>query len=620
MTMTRLDLKTQGKAQVVVEGLYKGLERRVAASHPGLCPVDMAAAFLRLCHGQSCGKCIPCRVGLGQLEKLIDDVLDGGKDVTTDTIRLIKETAESIKDSADCAIGYEAAIMVLNTVEGFEEDYISHIEKGVCEKSIRDYMEAIPCIGLCPARVDIPGYVSLVLEGRYEDAVRLIKKDNPFPTACALVCEHPCEHHCRRSMIDSPVNIRGLKRFAVDHAGKVDPPPKAKATGKKIAIIGGGPSGLTAAYYLSLMGHEATIFEKRKYLGGMLRYGIPSYRLPNERLQEEIDTILALGVKVNMEADINSAKDIRKLRRDYDAVYIAVGAHSFAKMNIDGEDTRGVLSAVEMLRAIGDGDDMTATMKDKTVCVVGGGNVAMDVARTARRLGAKDVSILYRRRREDMTALEEEVEGALADGVEVVTLKAPSRIEADKDGNVKAIWVKPQIVGLMDSSGRPSPKNADAPEECFRCDIVVSAIGQKTEAGPFEELGIATKRGRVTADDKCIVSNLKGVYAGGDCVTGPASAIMSIAAGKTAAANIDEFLGYHHEISVDVDISHAERVDRPPMGRVQLRERPTSEKHRDFLELEMGMTLEEAKQEASRCLRCDYFGMGSFKGGREKKW
>ena len=616
--MTRLDLKTQGKAQVVVEGLYKGLERRVAASHPGLGPVDMAAAFLRLCHGQSCGKCVPCRVGLGQLEKLIDDVLDGGKDVSLDTISLIRETAESIKDSADCAIGYEAAIMVLNTVDGFEEDYISHIEKGVCEKSIRDYMEAIPCIGLCPARVDIPGYVSLVLEGRYEDAVRLIRKDNPFPTACALVCEHPCEHHCRRSMIDAPVNIRGLKRFAVDNARYVAPPEKAESTGKKVAIIGGGPSGLTATYYLSLMGHDVTIFEKRKHLGGMLRYGIPSYRLPNERLDEEIDVILSLGAKVNLESDISSADDIRKLREEYDAVYIAVGAHSFARMNIEGEDTRGVLSAVEMLRAIGDG--VMPELKGKVVCVVGGGNVAMDVARTARRLGAEDVSILYRRRREDMTALEEEIEGALADGVEVVTLKAPSRIEADKDGNVKAIWVRPQIVGLLDESGRPAPRNADATEECFRCDVVVSAIGQKTEAGPFEELGIVTKKGNVTADDKCIVSDLPGVYAGGDCVTGPASAIMSIAAGKTAAANIDEYLGYHHEISVDVDISHAQRVDRPPMGRVQLRERPTSEKHRDFLELEMGMTLEEATQEASRCLRCDYFGMGSFKGGREKKW
>lgn len=616
--MSRLDLKIQGKAQAVVEGLYKGLERRVAASHPGLCPVDMAAAFLRLCHGQSCGKCTPCRVGLGQLEELIDDVLDGGKDVTIDTVALIRNTAESIRDSADCAIGYEAANMVLSTLNGFEEDYISHIEKGVCEKSIRNYMEAIPCIGLCPARVDIPGYVSLVLEGRYNDAVRLIKKDNPFPTACALICEHPCEHHCRRAMIDAPVNIRGLKRYAVDHAGRVEPPAKAAATGKKVAIIGGGPSGLTAAYYLSLMGHEATVFEKRKYLGGMLRYGIPSYRLPRERLQEEIDIILSLGVNINMDTDIDNAEDIKKLREDYDSVYIAVGAHSFASMHVEGEDAQGVLSAVEMLRAIGDGQMPEIT--GKTVCVIGGGNVAMDVARTARRLGAKDVTILYRRRRIDMPALPVEIEGALADGCEVVTLSAPSRIETDEEDNVRAMWVKPQIVGLLDKSGRPAPRDAQGDEVRFECDLVVAAIGQKIEAGPFEALGITTKRGQVSADTKCIVGNLPGVYAGGDCVTGPASAIMSIAAGKTAAANIDEYLGYNHEISVDVDIGHAKRVDRPPMGRIQLRERPTSEKHRDFLELEMGMSLEEAEQEASRCLRCDYFGMGSFKGGREKKW
>ena len=208
--MSRLDIKSQDQAQIVVESLYEDMERRVAASHPGLCPVDTAAAFLRLSHGQSCGKCTPCRVGLEQLENLIDDVLDGGKDVTKDTIDLIRTTAESIRDSADCAIGFEAANMVLKGLDGFLEDYISHVEKGVCASNIREYSEAIPCVGLCPARVDIPGYVSLVLEGRYNDAVKLIKKDNPFPTACALVCEHPCENRCRRTMIDAPIDRKSV--------------------------------------------------------------------------------------------------------------------------------------------------------------------------------------------------------------------------------------------------------------------------------------------------------------------------------------------------------------------------------------------------------------------------
>jgi len=615
--MSRLDLKMQGKAQKVVGELYESLERRVVASHPGLCPVDMAGAFLRLCHGQSCGKCVPCRVGLGKMEEIIDDILDGGKDVTPYTLHVLENTAQSIYDSADCAIGYEAARMVLHTLDGFHEDYVSHIEKGVCAKNIRDYQESIPCVGSCPARVDIPGYVALVQAGRYNDAVRLIKKDNPFPTACAMVCEHPCEETCRRSMVDSPINIRGLKRYAVDHCGKVDPPAKAASTGKKIAIIGGGPSGLTAAYYLQLMGHQTTIFEKRKYLGGMLRYGIPSYRLPRERLQEDIDAVLELGAKVD-HSDIRSVSDIRRMRNAFDAIYIAVGAHAFSKLRIEGEDAQGVLSAVEMLRAVGDGE--MPDLSGKTVCVVGGGNVAMDVARTACRLGAKGVSILYRRRREDMTAHNDEIEGAIADGCEVVTLKAPSRIATDENDHVTGIYVKPQIVGEYDAAGRPRPRNAETEEELFPCDLVVGAIGQKIETGPFAELGITTKRGAVSADASCIVSELEGVYAGGDCVTGPKTAIMSIAAGKIAAANIDEYLGYHHEIAVDVDIPEAKPTDRPPMGRVQLRERPTSEKHRDFLELEMGMTKEEALQESSRCLRCDHFGMGCFKGGREQSW
>lgn len=616
--MSRLDLKTQGKAQKVVGELYESLERRVAASHPGLCPVDMAGAFLRLCHGQSCGKCVPCRVGLGKLEEIIDDILDGDKDVTSYTMSVLKGTARAIYDSADCAIGYEAARMVLHTLDAFAEDYISHIEKGVCAKNIREYQESIPCVGGCPARVDIPGYVALVNAGKPTEAVELIKKDNPFPTACALVCEHPCELHCRRSMVDSPINIRGIKRYAVDNAKNIRVPKKAESTGKKIAIIGGGPSGLTAAYYLQIMGHQCTIFDKRKHLGGMLRYGIPSYRLPRERLQEDIDAVLDLGVEVHSKADIGNVDAIRELRNEYDAIYIAIGAHSFSKLRIEGEDARGVLSAVEMLRAVGDGEMMDLT--GKNVCVVGGGNVAMDVARTSKRMGAKEVNIIYRRRREDMTAHNVEIEGAIADGCEVVTLKAPSRVEVDENGDVKGLWVQPQLIGLVDGSGRPKPGKADCPEELFECDIVIAAIGQKIESDPFEELGIATKRGTFSADERCIVSNVEGVYAGGDCVTGPATAILSIAAGKTAAANIDEYLGYAHEITVDVEIPVARPIDRPATGRVQLRERPTSEKHRDFLELEVGMTEEEALQESSRCLRCDHFGMGCFKGGREKTW
>lgn len=272
--MSRLSIVTKNNAQKTVEDLYKDLERRIQASQPGLCPVDLAEAFLHLCHAQSCGKCVPCRVGLGQLESLIESVLQGTAEMSI--IDLIEKTAESIYVSADCAIGSEAALMVLKGVRGFRDDYAEHIRHGRCS-ALQN--QPVPCVSQCPAHVDIPGYISLIHEGRNDDAVQLIRKDNPFPAVCGLICEHPCELRCRRTMVDDAVNIRGLKRFAVEHEINKVVPKRMDHTGKKVAIIGGGPSGLSAAYYLSIMGHDVTVYEQRHKLGGMLRYGIPAYRL-----------------------------------------------------------------------------------------------------------------------------------------------------------------------------------------------------------------------------------------------------------------------------------------------------------------------------------------------------
>ena len=349
--MSRLTVRTKSQSQTVIEGLYKDLERRIVASPPGLCPVDMAASFLRLCHAQTCGKCVPCRIGLGQLETLLQSVLDGT--ATEETVNLIEKTARVIKNTADCAIGFEAAEMVLKGVLGFRDDYLEHVRHHRCLGSLN---QPVPCVALCPAGVDIPGYIALVRAGRCADAVRLIRKDNPFPVSCGLICEHPCEARCRRNMIDSSVNIRGLKRYATDHAGDVPFPARAERTGKRVAVIGGGPSGLSAACYLALMGHDVKIFEQRKELGGMLRYGIPSYRLPREMLDRDIQSILSIG-GIETETGVSIGKDIwlETLQKDYDAVYIAIGAHTDKKLGLEGEDGRGVVSAVEMLRAIGMG-------------------------------------------------------------------------------------------------------------------------------------------------------------------------------------------------------------------------------------------------------------------------
>ncbi len=611
--MSRLEFYSTSGSQAVVESLYRDLEHRIVASPPGLCPVDLAAAFLKMCHAQTCGKCVPCRVGLRQLALLIDDVLEGR--ATMETLDFIETTAQVISDSADCAIGYEAANMVLKGIRGFRDDYESHVKTGRC---LCNLDQPVPCVAQCPAGVDIPGYVALVGAGRYADAVRLIRKDNPFPGACGLVCEHPCESRCRRNMIEGAVNIRGLKRYAVDHAGVVPPPPCAEATGKTVAIVGGGPSGLSAAFYLSLMGHKVTVFEARKQLGGMLRYGIPSYRLPREELQKDIDAILATGVEVNLGVTIGKDISLAELHRRYDAIYISIGAHTDKKVGIEGEDARGVISAVEMLRAIGDGSmpDFTG----KNVVVIGGGNVAMDCCRSAARLGAKTVSVAYRRRQQDMTALAEEVEGAMAEGVELLTMMAPVRIEADENDNAVALWVQPQRVGSIDSAGRPRPEKAAEPEVRVPADIIIVAIGQSIELKAFEEAGVPIHRGTIAALSSGGIENNAGIFAGGDCVTGPATVIKAIAAGKVAAANIDEYLGFEHRIEVDVKIPKAYLGERPSCGRSELPMEKAYERKENFHCIECGFTDEVARQEAQRCLRCDHFGYGVFKGGRTKRW
>ena len=611
--MSRLDIKTPSRAQTVVEGLYRDMERRIAASPPGLCPVDMSLSFLQLCHAQTCGKCVPCRIGLGQLTLLINQVLDG--EATMETIAIIEKTARSIVNTADCAIGRDAARLVVEGLEGFRDDYEEHVKHNRCLAGLQN---PVPCVALCPAGVDIPGYMALVGEGRCADAVRLIRKDNPFPTACAYICEHPCEARCRRNMVDDAINIRGLKRYAVDHAGVVPQPECAPATGKKVAIIGGGPSGLSCAYYLALMGHGVTVYEEREQLGGMLRYGIPSYRFPREKLDAEIESILSLGIEVHTGVTVGRDIWLEKLEQEYDCIYIAIGAHQDKKTGIPGENSKNVISAVEMLRAIGDNEmpDFTG----KQVVVIGGGNVAMDVTRSSIRLGADKVTCVYRRRQADMTALPDEITGALAEGAELMTLAAPVRIEADEDGAAKALWVQPQIIGEVDKAGRPRPGKAALEEVRIPADVIVVAIGQGVEIQGFDQAGVPIQRGAFVAGLSGQVRDMDSVFAGGDCVTGPATAIRAIAAGKVAAANIDEHLGFRHEITVDVEIPSPKLNNSPPRGRIDTTEREACERKHDFEDIECGLTQEGACAEAGRCLRCDHFGYGIFRGGRNEKW
>ena len=610
--MARLHVMERSHAQAVMDDLHDALGRRLAVSSLAPCPVEFTAALVNLCSTQSCGKCTPCRVGLSALSDLLADVLEGRADEST--LNLIERTARTIYLSSDCAIGYEAGAMALTAIRGFRDDFEHHIREHSCGF---DREARVPCVSGCPAHVDIPGYISLVEAGRYADAVKVIRKNNPLPLVCGLVCEHPCEMHCRRGMVDDPMNILALKRFAVEHSDLNDyKPTVADSTGKRIAVIGGGPAGLSCAYYLTVMGHKVTIFEQRHHLGGMLRYGIPSYRLPRERLQAEIDWILSAGIDVELDHSVNG-EGLARLRDEFDAVYLAIGAHSDKKLGLPGEEAPGVESAVKMLRAIG--DDALPDLSGQRVCVIGGGNVAMDVARSAVRCGAEKVSIVYRRRICDMTAQDAEIAGAQAEGCEVLELTAPLAIETGEDGRVSGLRVQPQIIGEP-RRGRPAPRAAVTPERVIPCERVFVAIGQDIDSKPFEDMGIACKWGCVVTDSDGAVPNFDGLFSGGDCQTGPATVIRAINAGRVASANIDRYLGFDHKIKLDVELPTVQFKGKHECGRCELGEREAGERIHDWNLVEQGLTEEEARQEASRCLRCDHFGFGAFRGGRNLEW
>lgn len=604
-------LAVKGNMNQRMDVVLRKFRSRMNSYPPGLCPLVLYRSLLQISMNQSCGKCVPCRDGLVEADRLLRQIIEG--EGGADTLEELRDLCDMIRRTADCAVGVAAAGLVLDSMREFADEYESHIRRRRCVENV---VQTIPCRTLCPAHVDVPGYIALAARGDYAGAVSLIRDKNPFPTACAMVCEHPCEQKCRRSIIDAPVNIRGMKKYAVDKApaDEVPPPPANVSTGKKVAIVGSGPAGLTAAWFLALMGHKAVVFEEHEKPGGMLRYGIPAYRLPKERLDRDIRAILSAG-DIELRCGTRVGRDItfEELKRNYDAVFLGLGAQIGNRVPMENADAENVIPAADFLQAVAAGHPMD--LKGKRVVLIGGGNVAMDAARTAVRLGAATTHV-FTRKRDDITALASEVESAMQEGVRFRTLLSFLNIETEMEGGrACAVWLQPQIVGEYDRLGMMTTEHSSAYPYRFPCDVLILGVGQRSDVGHFEESGVPVAGGRIDADEACMVRERDGVFAGGDCVTGPSTAINAIAAGQVAACNIDEYLGYHHKIHCDVKVPPAMPSRCVPTGRAEIEERDPFERRTDFDEVELPMTPEEAAREAGRCLRCDHFGCGAMVGG-----
>jgi NADH-quinone oxidoreductase subunit F len=568
------------------------------------CMVDIARYFLAFTQLESCGKCIPCRWGTKQRLDILEDITNGR--ATIGDIELLLELSEGIKAGSLCGLGQTAPNPVLTTVRYFRDEYESHIRKLHCPAATCKGLVKAPCSHTCPAGVDVPRYIRLIAEEKYDEAVSVIRERIPFPSVCGYVCFHPCETKCRRGQIDEPIAIKALKRFAADHARrgpgadqKVAPP-----SGKRIAVVGSGPAGLTAAYYLAKCGgHAVTVFEALPQAGGMMRVGIPQYRLPRDILDAEIDFIRQAGVDLKTDTRIESLESLRE--QGFDAVFLALGAHAGVKMRVPGEDNPGVVDCVSLLRDVSLGKHLKL---GKRVAVIGGGNAAIDAARTALRIGAKEVTALYRRTRKEMPADADEIEAALQEGVTIDYLVAPSMIKRDNSHlTMECVRMK---LGEVDSSGRRRPEKIDGSEFNSEFDTIVAAIGQAPQIP--QHIGIkTTKGGTLAADADTLATEIDGIFAGGDVVSGPASVIEAIAAGRQAAVSIDKYLG--GQGIIDQSLAPSGELTAPPQRAQEEEEQhrsdmallPAEKRIGSFDLVELGLSAEGAAREARRCLSCD---------------
>ncbi len=574
------------------------------------CMVDVARFFIEFVQEESCGKCVPCRVGTRRMLEILERICQGEGE--EGDIERLEELGNFIKQSSLCGLGQTAPNPVLSTIRHFREEYEEHIRDRHCRAGVCAGLVRAPCLSACPAGVDVPGFVSLVGDKRYAEALRLHRQRNPFASVCARVCFHTCEDKCRRASLDEPVAIRGIKRFMVDQEVMVQVPDvceNAANAKRKVAVIGAGPAGLACAYFLARMGYAPVVIEAEPRPGGMLVQAIPAYRLPREELAREVRMIEHLGVTIDTGRALGRDFTLAGLRKDgYEAVFLAVGAPLGVGLKVPGAHARGVTEAMSFLRQY---NIRGSVPVGKRVAVIGGGNAAIDAARSAIRLGAQSVTVIYRRTREEMPAYAEEIEEALQEGVVLRTLVNPEEFIVE-DGAVAGIRLRAMKLGEFDRSGRRRPEAGDAAGETLPADQVILAIGQaldnKALSGEIEiELD---GKGWVKADPRTGATSLPWLFAGGDAATGPSSVVEAIAAGERAAVAIDKmFTGAEHAFwrgYRDSGVGFDPYADPVNYAREKLHTMPLEKRRQNFAEVEQSWNEATAIRQARRCLRCDY--------------
>ena len=586
------------------------------------CMVDFAKFFMEFVQSESCGKCIPCREGTRRMLEILQAITRPRRqeDGTDALLRMqgimhLQKLGETIKSTSLCGLGQTAPNPVLSTLKWFRDEYEAHLFDRHCPAGACKDLVGAPCQNGCPVGTEVWRYVAHISRGEYQDAYRIIREANPFPSACARVCHHPCERSCRAGATGGePIAIRTLKRFVVDRVQPETAKPAVKRAAPeapRVAVVGAGPAGLSAAHYLSLLGHRVTLFEREKQAGGMLVGAIPAYRLPREVLQREIAALLNDNITVKYGQELGRDLTVDGLLKDgFKAVYLALGSHQSKKLDLPGEDAEGVLPGVKFLKAFNLHGQNLAKGR---VGIIGGGNSAMDAARVAfRQPGVQSVTMFYRRTRQEMPAYAEEIAAGLAEGIKIEELVAPVAVHA-KSGKLTGLRFIRNRLGERDASGRQKPVPIKGSEFDAELDTLIVAISEEPETAGLKGLGL-TKWGTLAVNAESFATDRPGVFAGGDVVSGPSTVIGAVAAGKRAAVMIDHYLTGKllktlpkvRLPSVYVEpMMAAESEDGEATARIEVPELPVDRRRQSFAEVELCVGEDAALCEARRCLRCD---------------